>query len=849
MKKSLAALLILVCLAGVARASGFTSVFGGSPVNPSDVSYAAYSFGANLALSWPQFPSAQTSTAARFMSLTATTTGLDVSLPDATLQSVGFDTIISNPGSNTFTVTDYDGDTVASIAAGQSWYILEDANSTQAGGWFIVQFGSGTSQAQASQLAGYGLLALSSTLNLNPTSNIVSTNTSLTTSSRAQLYVWAGGAGQFSLPSAASAGNGFFVAVANNGSGTLTVVPNGSDQIDGASSSSFQPTQSAFILDSGSSWTTVGKGIQNNFAVTLLNLNVAGSSNVTETSAQAQNIIQQFTGALTGNIQIILPSTVQLYFMSNQTTGPYTVSVTTSGGTPVIMPQGANSIFYCNGTNMQNAFTYVVSDSVVLNPGSAAAPTLAWTTNLNTGLYSPNTNQSGFASAGRESGQFEGSSNAVNYWRLIGSATGVPVELAAAGTDTNVSLELLPQAAGGVGVGVAPTDKFDVAGAIGLTSTASTPANGVYLSGANTLDFSTNSSKALEVSSGGAITTGVWNGTPVTVPYGGTGETGFIANGIILGNGTSALGVTATAANSALISSTTGVPAWSQTLPIAVQLNITSLGAITTGSLTLSGTTTLGSLNLNGALGLTATTGSGPANGFYLPAANNIEINTGSANAVRITSTGSTGIGTVSPDQALTVAGAIHSTTSGFEFPDSTFQTTKGITVPEQYQLAALTTGPYYTSPSGITSATNFKFTLVGGGGSGTGNGSGGSGAACVYFINGLSATTTYALTIGSGGSVGNGGNSTLQIGATTVTASGGIEGGNSGGQAGTCTNATLSLGSGPGAPGASAGFLGGGNPFGSGGSPNANGSGFGGGGGNGTTTGASGGLVIEWIQ
>ena len=43
----------------------------------------------------------------------------------------------------------------------------------------------------------------------------------------------------------------------------------------------------------------------------------------------------------------------------------------------------------------------------------------------------------------------------------------------------------------------------------------------------------------------GTIATGVWNGTAVTVPYGGTGAATFTANGVIFGNGTSALGVTA----------------------------------------------------------------------------------------------------------------------------------------------------------------------------------------------------------------------------------------------------------------------------------------------------------------
>jgi hypothetical protein len=538
MKKLLALFLILLTLAGVAKASSFTDIFSGSAVNPSAVAYAAYSFGSNLTLAWPTFPGAQTSTAARFMNLTATTTGLDVYMPDATLQSVGYDVIISNPGTNTFNVVSYNGDAIATIPAGQTWYILETGNTMQDGTWYVLQFGTGTSQAQASQLAGYGLLAIASTLNLNLDSNPISTNTTLTTANRAQLQVWTGGTGTISLPSAASAGEGFFFAVANNGSGTLTIQPNGSDQIDGGASSIYQPTQSAFIIDSGTAWYSVGKGIQNTFAVTLLNLNVAGSSNVTETSAQAQNIIQQFTGALTGNIAVIVPATVQLYFVYNDTTGPYTLTVRTPSGTGIQVGQGQNVILYCDGTNIVNGFSYVVSSSVILATGSATSPPLAWQGNLNTGLYSPGTNISAFSSAGKESGQFMGSSSAVNYWELIGSATGLPVELAAAGSDTNVSLELVPQGTGNI----------DINGPLNFTTTASAPQNGVYLSMPNTLSLGT--------AGVGAITIGSNQGVVVGSPTGGNEGSGTINSQALYVNGN----IVAVGAGVPLGSSTTASP-------------------------------------------------------------------------------------------------------------------------------------------------------------------------------------------------------------------------------------------------------------------------------------------------
>jgi len=93
---------------------------------------------------------------------------------------------------------------------------------------------------------------------------------------------------------------------------------------------------------------------------------------------------------------------------------------------------------------------------------------------------------------------------------------------------------------------------------------------------------------------GGAVTAGT-----LPVPSGGTGFTSFPPNDLIIGNG-STLSVVTSAANSVLFSSSLGVPIWGSTIPTNVQQNITQLGAVTTGTLSLSGTTTLGVLDVNG---------------------------------------------------------------------------------------------------------------------------------------------------------------------------------------------------------------------------------------------------------
>ena len=57
----------------------------------------------------------------------------------------------------------------------------------------------------------------------------------------------------------------------------------------------------------------------------------------------------------------------------------------------------------------------------------------------------------------------------------------------------------------------------------------------------------------------GTITTGVWNGTTVTVPYGGTGEVSLTDGGILLGSGVGNVTVTAQPTNGELLIGSTGV--------------------------------------------------------------------------------------------------------------------------------------------------------------------------------------------------------------------------------------------------------------------------------------------------
>ena len=79
---------------------------------------------------------------------------------------------------------------------------------------------------------------------------------------------------------------------------------------------------------------------------------VAGSSDVTLTAAEALNATIQCTGALTGNINVIVPTVEQRWTFHNGTSGAFTLTVKTSAGTGIVVPQGEKMDLYCDGTNV-----------------------------------------------------------------------------------------------------------------------------------------------------------------------------------------------------------------------------------------------------------------------------------------------------------------------------------------------------------------------------------------------------------------------------------------------------------------------------------------------------------------
>jgi hypothetical protein len=446
--------------------TGFTDVFGGSTVQPSNVSYSAVALSASIPTYWPPYAVGVEQPLSRLMDVTASTVGLAVRLPDATLAGLGQDVFFNNPGANTYSVQDSSGNSVATVAPGQQKYIYLVANSTSAGSWRSILFGVGASSPDASQLAGNGLKAVGSTLVQTSPTSTISANQVWSSTDRAKVYVNTGGAITCTLPLTSVVSNDFFMELRNQGTGTMTISPVGGELIDGSASVVLQLNESCFINAGTGAWYTVGRGRNTQFNFTQLLKTITGGV-VTLSLTEASNVVQTYSGVLTSNCTVILPSVVQVYYISNTTTGAFSVTFQSpTPGATLSIPYGQAAVVFCDGANVINASTTAAGlTALLLANGTVSNPSLAVGA-VNTGMFAPTSTSLAVTAGGAEQIRWSG----------------------------NQSLAL----AGTVGT---PSYSF-----------AAYPGTGVYSPAANQWAVATNSTQRLLIDASGNMTPGVDNG-------------------------------------------------------------------------------------------------------------------------------------------------------------------------------------------------------------------------------------------------------------------------------------------------------------------------------------------------
>lgn len=355
----------------------YSQVFGGQNIFPSQLTFLALAPAANVTLQWPTEVALPGSNVAPDILELVAAPGLSVTFPSAALVGLGRSILVNNVGVNTVTILDADGNNIGSVASGEVWEFYVQDNLTSAGVWRTFEYGAGVSNAVAAALAGAGLKAILTTLNvkIDPRSDNVSP-LAIVNADRARAVSWTGGVGAGTLPDPATVGNDWFVYVRNSGTGTWTITP-AAGTIDGQATLALGADNSALIFTDGANYFTVGLTRTTATGFDFTGINIAGTGDYTLSGAELNRISYRLTGILTGNRNIIVPNQAQQYWVNNSTSGAFTVTVKTALGLGIVIPQGQSVVVYCDGTDVVAAEGVPTTGVLGTERGGTALPIYA----------------------------------------------------------------------------------------------------------------------------------------------------------------------------------------------------------------------------------------------------------------------------------------------------------------------------------------------------------------------------------------------------------------------------------------------------------------------------------------
>lgn len=383
----------------------FTSPFTGTVVEPTDVSYfELLDFEQNVQLYWPAVVNPTQTPAARIIDASTNNAGNQILLPQANQGSVGTDILIRNAGPEEFFVSDFGGTGSVNVEVGKAHYFYLTDNTTEAGVWQTIAFGASTSVADAAALAGNGLVALAGKLQTTSNIVVISASADIPATGRATTYIWTGGVGSFTLPAAATLSPGWYMSFRNNGTGTLTIYPEGSSTIDSNSTVTVNPGASGFILfqQSSGDFFTVGLALAANLTLSSATYDVDSIVGDTLDLTSYAPIIQTYVG-LSGtritNLEVELPATTQLYVFINDTgSTSYDVEINISGSVnpPVTVVAGSVALVVSDGNSLF-IITQTTTSLIYAADGSALLPAFSFISDTHTGMYLANPNVLAFS--------------------------------------------------------------------------------------------------------------------------------------------------------------------------------------------------------------------------------------------------------------------------------------------------------------------------------------------------------------------------------------------------------------------------------------------------------------------
>lgn len=163
----------------------------------------------------------------------------------------------------------------------------------------------------------------------------------------------------------------------------------------------------------------------------------------------ARNMALELTGALTAARNLIVPANKKLYFIYNNTTGGFAVTVKVSGLTGVSVPNGAKVILVCNGTDIVAATNY--QTSLTLGSALPAASGGTGITSLGTGVATALGTNVGSAGAFVTFNGAGGTPSSMTATNLSGTAANLTAGTASAVASSGLTASALASSAVEIG--------------------------------------------------------------------------------------------------------------------------------------------------------------------------------------------------------------------------------------------------------------------------------------------------------------------------------------------------------------------------------------------------------------
>jgi len=279
------------------------------------------------------------------------------------------------------------------------------------------------------------------------------------------------------------------------------------------------------LMATGANANTWGTNTNNNlevvdaFAAGFLAKSVAGSSNITLTTANASDTAEasnktiELTGALTGAISVFIPAVESQYTFFNNTSGSHDLKISATGhdANGVVIAQGAKTTVFCDGASNFNVEIASSTDAAALGSGTLPDGRFPATLPAASGANLTALNASNLGSGTVPDARFPATLPAAD-----GSAlTALNASNIASGTIGDARLPTVPTSKGGTGltsIGTAGQVLTVNSGASGLEFAAAAGGGGYKLTvftnpGTFTKDSDMSSLKVTAIGGGGGGST------------------------------------------------------------------------------------------------------------------------------------------------------------------------------------------------------------------------------------------------------------------------------------------------------------------------------------------------------